>query len=45
MSDGFEKRGVSLDLMEAVCAFALSLNAEPGYWTIGRLGALIVGNH
>jgi hypothetical protein len=24
MSDGFEKRGVSLALMEAVCAFALA---------------------
>ena len=45
MSDYLEKRGVSLALMEAVKAFALSLNAEPNYWSIGRLGALIVGNH
>ena len=29
---------MSLALMEAVSAFALGQNAEPGYWTIGRLG-------
>ena len=45
MNDGFERRGVSLALMEAVCTFALGINDERGYWTIERLGALIVGNH
>ena len=45
MSDGLEKRGVSLALLEAVSAFTLGQNAEPGHWTIGRLGALVVGNH
>lgn len=41
----FEKRGVSLRLLQCVRDFALSYNNSEEYWTIGRLSALIIGNH
>jgi tetratricopeptide (TPR) repeat protein len=44
-SSNFEKRGVSLRLLQSVRDFALSCNDSEEYWTIGRLSALIIGNH
>jgi len=41
----FEKRGVKLLLFQRLRDLCLSKNAAPGYWTIGRLGALVIGNH
>jgi len=44
-SSRFEKRGVSLRLLQSVRDFALLYNDSEEYWTIGRLSALIIGNH
>eukprot|EP01038_Epipyxis_sp_PR26KG_P014216 gene14216-19075_t len=41
----FEKRGVKLQLLEAVCDVALQMNADVSYWSIGRIGAEVIGNH
>lgn len=44
-SSRFEKRGVSLRLLQCVHNLALSYNTSEEYWTIGRLSAIIIGNH
>ena len=41
----FEKRGVTLSLLQAVRDLALSIKPNPDYWSIGRLSAALVGNH
>ena len=41
----FEKRGVTIHLFQAIRRIALDINVEEGYWTIGRVGSLLVGNH
>ena len=42
---GFELRGVGINLLRVLEALALQRNPDPDYWTIGRVGALLVGNH
>ena len=41
----FEKRGCSIALFRAVRDLAVERCGEEGYWSIGRLSALLVGNH
>ncbi len=41
----FEKRGVSLILFQRIRDIALALDPTPDVWSIGRVSALIVGNH
>ena len=41
----FELRGVGIDLLRVLVALANGINPDPDYWTIGRVGALLVGNH
>ena len=41
----FEMRGVTLRLFQAIRKYALSLNSEKEYWNMGRISALIIGNH
>ena len=41
----FELRGVGIDLLRALVTLANGINPDPDYWTIGRVGALLVGNH
>jgi hypothetical protein len=41
----FELRGVGIDLLRALVVLANGINTDPDYWTIGRVGALLVGNH
>jgi len=36
---------VGIDLLRALVALANGINPDPDYWTIGRVGALLVGNH
>ena len=45
MSSEFEKRGVTIGLLRSVRDHALQKNSEDGYWSIGRLSALLIGNH
>jgi tetratricopeptide (TPR) repeat protein len=40
-----EKRGVKVQLMRAICDVALNINADPTHWTMGRVSAVINGNH
>ena len=42
---GFEMRGVGINLLRALVSLALQRNPDPDHWTIGRVGALLVGNH
>lgn len=41
----FEKRGVALRLFQTVRDLAIARDATEGVWTIGRVSALLVGNH
>jgi len=41
---GFELRGVGVNLLRALEALADGINPGPDYWTIGRVGALLVGS-
>jgi hypothetical protein len=42
---GIERRGVGLKLFSAVRSLALSINPDVNYWSIGRVSAIINGNH
>ena len=41
----FELRGVTIALFRAVRDQALKLNPDPNHWDMGRVSALVVGNH
>ena len=41
----FEKRGVTIKLLQSVRDYAIGKNSTEGYWTIGRLSAVLNGNH
>ena len=41
----FETRGVSLELLMTVRAYALSINRDAHYWTFERVGAYLIGNY
>jgi hypothetical protein len=43
--EGFELRGITIDVFRALREEALSRNPEKDYWTMARLSAFIVGNH
>ena len=43
--DNFEKRGVSIRFFRALLSKALSVNTDPEFWNMGRVSALLVGNH
>ncbi len=42
---GIEKRGVNINIFPAVRSLALSINPDIDFWSIGRVSALINGNH
>ena len=44
-ASGFEKRGVTLLLLQRLRDCALSRDQTKGVWTIGRMNSLIIGNH
>lgn len=43
--EGFEKRGITLALLQRMRDLALKMNPSRGFWTIGRVSALLNGNH
>ncbi len=43
--DEFEKRGVKLDLFQAVRDLALKRVPDPKHWTMSRTKALLIGDH
>ena len=44
-SNDFELRGVTIALFRAVRDAALKINSDPNHWDMGRVSALVVGNH